>query len=389
MKEKDIVIGVPAKNEEVTIIHVLDTVAEGLRTFFPDYESLIAVEVGGSTDLTPYLAESFRISGRIEKIVLSGGGTGKGDAVCRILQTAKEYNARMVAIVDGDLIGIKPNWIDHLITPIALGVADFVTPRYIRDKTDGGITKLFSYPLVTTLFCREVRQPIGGEVGMGSEMVDRCLATPNFPTDFGIDTFFTCVALAEDFRVHEAPLGPKFHESTTKYVYPEKHLLPMFHQVSRTLFDMMIHYERVWKERKAVPFGITRIRNFEKYRGPLPTPSRVDVGAFRKAAKETVTAEKALMKRLLGEETETVLALLDEHDGLPMALWPGLVYRCASEYKKARDGRVIDLLSGLWLYCYASFVEAVRDLDLSATETLVYQQMLAFFEKRNELIERF
>ncbi|MDI6859544.1 MAG: glycosyltransferase [Methanocellales archaeon] len=57
---RDIVIGVLTKNEECTIIHVLNMVTAGLLDFFPEYDASILVADGNSTDRTIRLAESFR-----------------------------------------------------------------------------------------------------------------------------------------------------------------------------------------------------------------------------------------------------------------------------------------------------------------------------------------
>ncbi|MDI6859543.1 MAG: hypothetical protein QMC85_03520 [Methanocellales archaeon] len=132
------------------------------------------------------------------------GETGKGGAIRDIMRVATKAN--MLAIVDSDLISITPSWMDHLLRPIAFGIADFTTPRYIRDKHDGGVTKLLTYPMITTLFGDEIRQPMGGEVGLSSELIRCCLDHPLSPDDWGIDTFITFVALANGLRIQEAPL---------------------------------------------------------------------------------------------------------------------------------------------------------------------------------------
>ncbi|MDI6903367.1 MAG: glycosyltransferase [Methanocellales archaeon] len=191
----------------------------GFTRFFPEYDASILVADGNSTDRTIRLAESFRTPPQIEKIVMrKSGETGKGGAIRDIMRVATKAN--MLAIVDNDLISITPSWMDHLLRPIAFGIADFTTPRYIRDKHDGGVTKLLTYPMITTLFGDEIRQPMGGEVGLSSELIRCCLDHPLSPDDWGIDTFITFVALANGLRIQEAPLGPKFHESTSKYVKP-------------------------------------------------------------------------------------------------------------------------------------------------------------------------
>jgi hypothetical protein len=42
MGKKDIVIGIPALDEEATIIHVLSMVSMGLQEFYPEYKSRLS-----------------------------------------------------------------------------------------------------------------------------------------------------------------------------------------------------------------------------------------------------------------------------------------------------------------------------------------------------------
>ncbi len=378
---KDIVVGIPALNEEATIIHVLNSVAGGLMDYFPEYKSLIYVADGGSSDRTVRLAESFRAPPQIKKVVERSKGIGKGEAIYRIMKMASATRAQMLAILDSDLISIEPSWVDWLIRPLAFGIADFTTPRYIRDKHDGGITKLLSYPMVTMLFGKAVRQPMGGEVAMSLGLAKQCLKNPHFPKDFGIDTFITSVALANNYRVHESPLGPKFHESTQKYINPEKHLLPMFNEVCTSLFNMMEYYEPKWRTRKIL-IGKTRPKRLHRYRGPLPTSTAVDTESFHRTAKNIIKSYDGAMQRAFGRGTDTIKNLV-EGEKLPREFWIDCVLRCAADYKHSKDKDTIKLLSGLWLSRYAGFVEETMELDINETEVLVYDQMLSFLKKRD------
>ncbi|MFQ5800521.1 MAG: glycosyltransferase family 2 protein [Candidatus Hydrothermarchaeales archaeon] len=389
MGKKDIVIGIPALNEEATIIHVLSMVSMGLQEFFQDYKSMIVVADGCSTDRTVRLAESFRVDTNIEKkVVKAPCNKGKGSTIKKIMQIAKKTNASMLAIVDSDLISIKPNWVDYLLRPIAFGLADFTVSRYLRDKHDGGITKLLSYPMITALWGEEVRQPMGGEVGMNSEVINRCLEHSLFPDDFGIDTFLTTIALANELTIGGGILDPKFHDSTTKYIEPKRHLLSMFHQVTRTLFDLMIYYEREWKRR--IPLHLAhahRPRTLERYKGPKPTSVSIDTKAFWDAANDVVEGKKRLLKEITGGQSEEVLDNLAKRLHIDGDLWAEVVMRASSAYKKSRDDRIIELLSGIWMARYASFVKSTEPMNLSVAELDVHKQMLYFLDKRDLLMQ--
>ncbi len=392
MGKKDIVIGIPALNEEATIIHVMSMVSMGLQEFYPEYKSMIVVADGCSKDRTVHLAKSFRVDSSIEKkVVRAPCHKGKGSTIKKIMEVAEKAEANMLAIMDSDLISIKPSWVDYLLRPIAFGAADFTVSRYIRDKHDGGITKLLTYPMITTLWGEEVRQPMGGEVGMSSDMIKSCLDHPQFPDHFGIDTFLTTVALANNFRIHGGILDPKFHESTSKYVDPERHLLPMFHQVATTLFDMMVYYEQEWKKRPPLPLHhAERPRKLDRYKGPYPTPAFVDTEAFWNTANSIIVKEnKGLLKEVMAERAEDILDKIVNREHFDGKLWGETVIRSAAKYKRTKDKRIIKLLGGIWVARYSSYVKSTGMMDLNVAELDVHKQMLLFLDQRDLLMKIF
>ncbi|MFQ5816310.1 MAG: hypothetical protein ACE5G7_07430, partial [Candidatus Hydrothermarchaeaceae archaeon] len=255
----------------------------------------------------------------------------------------------------------------------------------IRDKHDGGITKLLSYPMITTLFGKEIRQPMGGEVGMSLGIAKKCLENPFFPKDFGIDTFITSVALANDYRVHMVPLGPKFHESTQKYRDPGKHLLPMFEQVCKTLFDMMKYYERRWKSR-FIMAGRLRPRRINRYRGSLPTPTIVDTDSFYEAAAGRIGEYEEVMRAVFGRNGSETIKGMVENKTMPPEFWIEAIFKCAAHYKSTASMDNVKLLGGLWLARYADFIEETKNMDLYDTERGVYAQLQSFLDKRDYLL---
>jgi len=391
MGRKDIVIGIPALNEEATIVHVLSMVSMGLQEFYPEYKSMIVVADGGSTDRTVHLATAFRVDTNIEKkVVRARRNAGKGSTIKRIMQIARKTEAAMLGIVDSDLISIKPSWVDYLLRPIAFGLADFTISRYLRDKHDGGITKLLSYPMITTLWGEEIRQPMGGEVGMSSEVVEKCLNHPLYPPDFGIDAFLTTVALANGMKIHGGVLDTKFHESTSKYIEPEMHLLSMFYQVTRTLFDTMIYYEKEWRRRPALPFHqAKRPRKLDRYRGPRPTSVQINEEAFWDSAQRIVSGKKALLQEVAPAYWEELWKRIEGRAHIDGDMWAETVVRASAAYKRSRDPEIIRLLGGIWLGRYASFVRSTEHMDLNVAELNVHKQMLYFLNQRDLLIEIF
>ncbi|MCK4245790.1 glycosyltransferase, partial [Candidatus Bipolaricaulota bacterium] len=233
----DIVVGICTKNCADTIASVLKTVDRGLEQFFPSKRILIVVSDGFSTNGTQ---EKVQETETTTEVVFTPqtGGLGKGNGVRTILEIARDRGASAVALVDGDLTSIKANWAQKLAGPILDG-KDLVVPYYLRHHYDGVITNQIAFPLTNVLFGVGVRQPIGGEYGISSRLLERLLQHELFPEDFGIDIFITLVATSEQMEIAEAVLGVKEHESTKQYADPDKLLVPMFYQVVGTLFRLI------------------------------------------------------------------------------------------------------------------------------------------------------
>jgi len=109
-----------------------------------------------------------------------------------------------------------------------------VFPLYRRHRFDGATTNLFAYPLISALCGSSIRQPIGGDCGLGRDLIHLALKTP-VPTaarGYGIDIFLTALALGSGLPVTQVPLG-------RKPSHPRRHLI--FTQVAAALLDTLRH----------------------------------------------------------------------------------------------------------------------------------------------------
>ncbi|MCK5247263.1 glycosyltransferase, partial [Candidatus Bipolaricaulota bacterium] len=236
----DIVVGVCTKNCADTVAGVLAAVDRGLTQYFPAKRSLIVVSDGFSTDDTEAKVSAAKTTTEV-LFTPQTGGPGKGNGVRTILELARDRGAAAVALIDGDLTSIEPDWVRKLAAPILRG-KDLVVPYYLRHHYDGVITNQIAYPLTNVLFGVGVRQPIGGEYGISAHLFEQLLRHQLFPENFGIDIFITLVATSEQMEIAEAVLGVKEHESTKQYADPDKLLVPMFYQVVGTLFRLINYY---------------------------------------------------------------------------------------------------------------------------------------------------
>ena len=181
----DIMVGVLCKDVEATVLNVLNVINEGLYRYFPDNKKAIVICNGDSTDDTKEAIGLFQPYNTIEKIVtndITMGGKGAG--VMTIFEIAHEADAKSVVLMDGDLLSVKPSWIQTIANPIVYGRADLTVPYYIRDKNDGVITNNLVYPFTRTLYGVDIRQPIAGEYAISKNLYEMLREHPLFPPDF-------------------------------------------------------------------------------------------------------------------------------------------------------------------------------------------------------------
>ncbi|MEF8874278.1 MAG: glycosyltransferase [Candidatus Thermoplasmatota archaeon] len=387
MNDEDIVIGISALNEENTILNVINIVQEGLMRYFPEYKATMVVAAGDSDDDTVDLASSISLSGDIDLMVINEDGKGKGAAIKALMEASQNLNAEMLGLVDGDLISIKPVWIAHMLEPLRYGITEFVSPRYIRGKHDGAITKQFSYPLISTLFGQEIRQPIGGEMAMDSELVELCLEQDEFPNTFGIDTFLTFTALAHDFRISQAPLGPRFHASTGDYSDPTELLGPMFEQVSQTTFDLVRKYRDKISSCSPMCRYRTPFRKFNNYKGLIPSTPSVDKDLFWNEAREMIEKNEKIAEEISSNVDFDVIENIKNKKELGPQYWSRVVIDALHRYIEESDIDIVKALSGFWYARYVSFIQETDDMDIQDTEQVVYNNYTEFSKRRNELIE--
>ena len=296
IKPIDILVGVICKDVEATVLNVLNTINEGLYRYFPEHKKAIVVAKGASSDKTSEAIDLFHPYNSVYKIVaddITKGGKGAG--VMTVLEIAHETDAKSVVLIDGDLLSIKPGWVEVISNPIIYGRADLTVPYYIRDKYDGVITNNLVYPFTRALYGIDVRQPIAGEFGLSKNLYESLRQNPLFPPDFGVDIFIVTVAAAQCMAVKESLFSLKIHQSTTRYLEPEKFLIPMFRKVTERMFELAKYYENHWKKQEHEPGK----RLYRECFSQKPIPVRVNIPELKKSFKSGFNSSKKLVKKTL------------------------------------------------------------------------------------------
>jgi hypothetical protein len=383
MEPIDIMVGVLCKDVETTVLNVLNVINEGLYRYFADFSKAIVITRGESSDNTNDAIDLFQPYHSVTKIVTDDIlKKGKGAGVMTIFEIAHEVEAKSIVLLDGDLLSIKPGWIQTIVNPIIYGRADLTVPYYIRDKNDGVITNNLVYPFTRALYGIDIRQPIAGEYAISRNLYESLRSHPLFPPDFGIDIFIVTAAAAEGFKVKESLFALKIHESTTRYLEPEKVLIPMFRKVTGEMFELANYYEDCWKNR----FHANQKVIYRECFSEQPIPVTINIPEMKKTFATEFESSKNTMKRYIPnsiiKDLETILNKNQEFDS---EIWAEIVYNYASSWKNVKSDSekflLLDSLKTLWIGRFVSYANKVKDMDINGAEKIIQKQAEIFEEK--------
>jgi len=387
IKPIDIMVGVLCKDVETTVINVLNVINEGLYTYFPDNKKAIVITEGESNDKTSDAIELFEPYCSIEKIYTKDiAKGGKGAGIRTILEIAHATDTKCVVLMDADLLSIKPVWIQTIANPIIYGRADLTVPYYIRDKYDGVITNNLVYPFTRALYGLDVRQPIAGEFALSKILYEILRKHPLFPIDFGIDIFIVTVAAAEGLKVKEGLYSLKIHESTSRYLEPEKLLVPMFKKVTGSMFELAKYYETFWRNKEKNNENILYRNSFSK----KPIPVKIHIENLKKTYKNEYLLIKSKIQEILPKEiSEELDKIIDNYTAFNPELWAEIVYNYAAAYKSAQNieqkNLLIDTLKTIWIGRFVSYALETKDMDIDEAEKVLQKQAEIFEQKLDYL----
>ncbi|MDG6228768.1 MAG: glycosyl transferase family 2 [Candidatus Thermoplasmatota archaeon] len=388
IKPIDIFVGVLCKDVEATILNVLNVVNEGLYEFFPDYRMAIAVSKAKSSDRTDEAIRLFQPYHSIEMIVtddLTIGGKGAG--IMTILEIAHEIKAKCVVLLDGDLLNIKPSWIQSIANPVVYGRADLTVPYYIRDKNDGVITNNLVYPFTRALYGIDIRQPIAGEFALSKNLYEHLRNHPLFPPDFGVDIFIVTTAAAQGMYVKEGLFSLKIHESTTRYLEPEKFLIPMFRKVTGSMFALAKYYESYWRKKP----NRWKSSYYRECFSKNPIPVSINIKDMKESFQHDFQAHKHLFHRYITDHfIEKIDQIIKNNINFDAEIWADIVYQYSSAYKNITTEEdkqlLLDTLKTLWIGRFVSYAEQVETMDINEAEKVI-QHQAEIFEDRFDYLK--
>ena len=393
IEKADILVGIPSFNNVLTASYVLSQVTKGLDTYFPNLRSVIFVSDGNSKDDTLRSVKKVYLPSQVKLIpAIYMGFSGKGSAVKAIFEAASTLKVKSVALVDSDLRSITPEWMQLLITPTMTGTG-FVAPLYNRFKYDGTITNFLCYPVTTSLFGKDIRQPIGGDFGLSIELVEDLLDSPIWElpdvSRFGIDIFETLTALAKGYSVKQALLGVKNHDAKD----PSSQLASMFRQVMNTMFTCIEQYEPVWREihgvSKTPMFGEAK---YEDTSETIEVSLPATIEAFKSKYNRYIDIYSSILEQDIQQKFMQLNQLENTKVDFPSEIWAKTVYSFIAEFHKTPTfyrERLIDALRVLWIGRVAAFLKETWEMNRQECEEKIVEEAKVFEKLKPYLIGKY
>jgi len=396
----DILVGLLTFNDKITSPGVAHDLAEGCARSFPQRRTLIVNCDAGSQDGTPQAIEQrlgavtrfwtirHPVVGASFKLMSESGVPGREQAVRILASVADKLNATACLVVDGNLKSVESTWPQLLVEPVLDKDVDCVLPWFRRNRYEGTLTNTLLAPLTRALYGKRIPYHLGGAYAFSRRFIRSMLLTQPWDEEiaqYGIDGWFTTMAVAQQVEVYRAGLGQRLHQAK-----PMGELSTVVAQAVGCVFHLMERYQEKWESVRgsvAVPTvgtpaelgGETGSVNVQRM-----------VGGFLQGLRDLLP----LWQVILSAETfQQVLELGVEetdHFRFPSGLWVQVVYDFALAYhdRLLHREHLLKALTPLYLGYTASFVIGTRAQDAELVEQEIERLADLFETMKPYLVQR-
>jgi hypothetical protein len=319
-----------------------------------------------------------------------GRELARAGAIRAVLLLARRLGARGCALLDGGRLGVAPDWVGRLLTPVLEREIDFVAPYYLRPRFAGAIVSGIVYPVTRALYGKRVRFPLAEDFACSPRLVDRYLSQgavwENDLIRTGPEVWLGTQALTGGFRVSQAFLGTKLPPAET----PAEDLAQTLARVLGALFAEVERNQAVWqKVRGSEPVAL-------EGHVPLPEPGAVVIDVkrcldgFRLGQDNLRDIWALVLSPLVLLELKKLARQPDAALRFPDALWARIVYDFALAYRLRTLNRdhLLAAFAPLYLGWLGSFVSEAGGADGRKLEPRIEQLCLRYEMEKPYLISR-
>ncbi|HUF93197.1 MAG TPA: hypothetical protein VMR23_12515 [Candidatus Limnocylindria bacterium] len=323
-----------------------------------------------------------------ERVAVPFHGVPGRDAGLRAgLKAAHGMGARIVILLEADVVSATPEWIRRLAQPIVDDKADFVTPVYARHRYEGTITRLLLSPLVRALYGRRLHHPLGGQQALSGRLVEHLLLHPkwDWAGRDASDLWITGTAIADGFSVWETWLGAYVVKSATRTA----DLPTMVAQTLGAAFGVMERHGDLWLEVR----GSEPLPCHGEARALPPGDGTVDVERMLDAFHRGANDLSSIWELILAPDTLGSVLSLEVSDPrrfmFPDDLWARVVYDFAlgHHYGVVHRDHLLRSLVPIYLGRTAAFVSATMGARGAAADTALEAVAAAFERQKPYLVE--
>ncbi len=374
----DIAVFIPSYQEADNIALPTKKAAAGLKKFYPDLSSVIVNCDNGSGDGTR--TAFFEAECEVPRVYVSTppGIRGKGANLRNIFQLAADFSARVVVVVDANLISIKTTWIKSLVEPVLAGSAEYVAPLYVRHRHDAPISQALAYPLTRSLFGRRVLQPICVDHAFSGRLNEIFRQRAWEIDDRG---YKSDLGLLSTAIIHQAPICQSFmaHPRVTTLGSLDYDLSKAFSYVAGALFTLMLETWDFWSQvKRSRPTILAGVNEAPMNPAPLVEVDRdyllasfIDCGREFRGVWVDIFSPPVLA----AVERELTTAVSGGLPTMPIDLWCRVICEAALAFKTAGPNFRLDLAGALGpLFCVKNLTSSL------ASETMTERQYNAALE---------
>ena len=390
ISEAEIVVSIPSYAGCGDLANTVVKVDKGLNESFHSRGSVII-----NCDHTPEgdLREVFlNTETQSPKIYIAVNGSGcEGELLRSCLHKVIELNASMLVIVEPSAGNVQPGWIPKLVEPLEKNF-QFVAPIYVHHKDEDLLNSMVVYPMTRSLYGWRIRKPVGGELGLSKELIERVLEMDIWNGYVNKEGFAVCLStLAMCFR---KPMCQAFINQPRKTVVKgEREFLTYFNEVVGTVFSLMEPLEKYWKKVKwSRPTAILGIGGedaepAEELETDVDMLHEKFLGGFRKYEEFW----REVVSQTTYNKVQEIRNLDMNHFNFPAQTWTTILYDFAVAFRGKDDEYREHLLEALLPLFYGkalSYVKRTERMSVQQAEDTIETECMVFEENKPYLISK-